>query len=126
MSTAFPVEVVRVYDDWQNRPGARLFVDWLWPRGLSKEKFHPDEWLKEIAPSNELRKWYHADIEAHWPEFRRRYRAELDANPDAVAHVLELAREGPVALLTSTHDIDRSATVILRDVIRERLEAKAT
>lgn len=126
MTAAGPIEVARVYDDWQARPGARLFVDRLWPRGLSKERFQPDDWLKDIAPSNELRKWYHADIEARWPEFQRRYRAELEANPAAVEQVLKLARNGPVALLTSTRDIERSATVILRDVLRERLGEKAT
>ncbi|MBW7922605.1 MAG: DUF488 family protein [Rubellimicrobium sp.] len=123
MTAPFSVEVVRVYDDWQAHPGVHVFVDRLWPRGLSKDRFRPDEWLKDIAPSNELRKWYHADIEPRWPEFRRRYRAELDGNAGAMAHLLDLARKGPVALLTSTHDIDRSATVILRDVILERLEA---
>ncbi len=126
MTPRFPVEVVRVYDDWESRPGARIFVDRLWPRGLSKERFQPDEWLKDIAPSNDLRKWYHADIEPRWPEFQRRYRAELDDKPEVVAKVLELARKGPVALLTSTHDIDRSATVILRDVLLERLKEHVT
>jgi len=124
MSIPHPVEVARVYEDWQHRPGAHLFVDRLWPRGLSKERFHPDEWLKEIAPSAGLRKWYHADIEARHAEFARRYRAELDDNPESMAHVLGLARRGPVTLLTSTHDLDRSATVILRDALVERLEGE--
>lgn len=122
MTTPFPVEVMRVYEDWQNRPGTHLFVDRLWPRGVAKEDFQPDEWLKEIAPSSELRKWYHGDTQGRWQEFQDRYRAELDSNPESVAHVLELCRKGPVTLLTSTRDVSHSATVVLRDALIARLE----
>lgn len=124
--TAPKVEVARVYEDWQSRPGTHLFVDRLWPRGMAKADFQPDSWPKDIAPSSDLRKWYHADIEPRWPEFQKRYRAELDANADTVAEILEICRKGPVTLLTSTHDVSRSATVILRDYLLERLEGQGT
>ena len=120
------VEVARVYEDWRSRPGKHLFVDRLWPRGMSKAKFQPDAWLKGIAPTSDLRKWYHADIEARRDEFQKRYRAELDSNPDGVAEILEMCRKGPVTLLTSTHDVSRSATVILRDYLLERLGEKGS
>ncbi len=125
MSAPFPVEVARVYGDWRGRPGAHLFVDRLWPRGVAKADFHPDAWLRNIAPSAGLRQWYHADIEGRWPEFRTRYLVELDAMPNVVADVLALCRKGPVTLLTATHDVERSATVVLRDHLLERLEGEA-
>lgn len=118
------IEVVRVYEDWQSRPGAHLFVDRLWPRGIAKADFQPHAWLKGISPSTDLRKWYHADIEGRRDEFGQRYRAELDDNPEGVAEILGMCRKGPVTLLTSTHDVSRSATVILRDYLLERLEEK--
>lgn len=124
--TEAKVEVARVYEDWQSRPGTHLFVDRLWPRGVAKADFQPDAWLKKVAPTSDLRKWYHADIEGRHDEFRQRYRAELDDNPDGVAEVLEMCRKGPVTLLTSTHDVSRSATVILRDYLLERLEGQGT
>ena len=76
--------VKRVYDVPEDEDGKRILIDRLWPRGLSKEKARVDYWAKDASPSNELRKWYQHDPEK-WPEFRRRYFAELDAVPDAVA-----------------------------------------
>jgi uncharacterized protein YeaO (DUF488 family) len=77
------IAVKRVYDAADSSDGVRILVDRLWPRGLSKERARIDHWVADVAPSNELRKWYgHAPEK--WPEFRRRYFAELDANPEGV------------------------------------------
>lgn len=77
------LRIKRVYEEPEKSDGRRILVDRLWPRGLKKEDAHLDAWVKEVAPSNDLRKWYGHDPEK-WPEFERRYFAELDANPEAV------------------------------------------
>lgn len=97
-------------------PGRRVLVDRLWPRGVKKSEAGLDEWLKDVAPSTELRRWY-----GHEPsrleEFARRYRIELDRAPAIVAvrHLLDLSREGEVVLLTATRDIDGSGARVLLD-----------
>src|SRR5674476_1690666 len=97
------INLKRVYEGASPSDGFRVLVDRLWPRGISKEEAHIDEWLRDIAPTTELRKWFGHDPEK-WPEFRRRYRAELDANPEALKPLLEAAREGDVTLLYSARD----------------------
>jgi len=88
----------RVYDPPARSDGRRILVDRLWPRGLTKGKAGVDFWARAIAPSNELRKWYQHTPEK-WPEFRRRYFAELDANPAGVAELRAQLGTGPVTLL---------------------------
>lgn len=97
------IRIKRVYEPPSNEDGHRILVDRLWPRGLSKSeaKFHC--WLKEIAPSTELRKWYGHDPEK-WLEFKRRYFSELDAHTDAIKELLEIAREGTVTLVYSSKE----------------------
>ncbi|GAB2827369.1 DUF488 family protein [Actinocorallia aurea] len=108
----------RVYEDLSGAQGTRVLVDRLWPRGIAKADAPWDEWLKEIAPSNDLRRWY-----GHAPEreaeFERRYRAELDSPQwaDAVARLRELADAGPVVLLTSTKEIERSHLPVLAGLL---------
>lgn len=92
--------------------GARVLVDRLWPRGLSKDKAAVTLWLKEIAPSAELRTWFGHDP-ARWVEFERRYRAELAGNDAAVAQLTELLQHGPVTLLYAAHDSAHNNAVIL-------------
>lgn len=87
----------RVYEPYAESDGYRVLVDRLWPRGLTKERVHYDEWAKFLAPSTELRKWFGHDP-AKWDEFQTRYQAELDANPEAAAFAQKLA-----ALPTSEH-----------------------
>ena len=79
------IRLKRVYNSPEPSPGDgyRVFVDRLWPRGESKVNFHYDLWAKDIAPSAELREWYHADEANRWEEFRHRYLAELEASPEA-------------------------------------------
>src|SRR5437867_304815 len=82
----------RVYDPPSKDDGYRVLVDRLWPRGLTKSKAHVDVWLKEVAPSTELRKWFGHEPEK-WPEFQKRYRAEMKAQPQAMAALRKLEKE---------------------------------
>jgi uncharacterized protein YeaO (DUF488 family) len=108
------VRVRRVYEAPEPDDGVRVLVDRLWPRGLSKDAAQVDEWPKGLTPSTELRRWYHAD-EGSYEEFARRYEAELAA-PEAAElldHVRELARKGPVTLLTSAKEPEHSHAAVL-------------
>jgi uncharacterized protein YeaO (DUF488 family) len=107
--------VARVYD--ADAPaGARILVDRLWPRGVTKEDARLDEWLKDAAPSTELRRWYRHDP-TRFDEFSQRYREELAQPPaaDAVRHLTDLSQAGPVTLLTATRDVDHSGARVLHD-----------
>lgn len=108
------VRVRRVYDPPEPGDGARLLVDRLWPRGLSKEAARVDEWVKAVAPSDELRRWYGHDP-AKFSEFERRYQRELRQPEQAGAldHVRDLARAGQVTLVTATRDIGHSQAAVL-------------
>lgn len=104
----------RVYDAVSPSDGARVLVDRVWPRGVRKEALALTEWLRDVAPSTELRTWYSHEPEK-FDEFRRRYLQELKS-PErraAVAHLEELAHEGEVVLLTATRDVDRSQAAVL-------------
>ncbi|NEE00419.1 DUF488 domain-containing protein [Phytoactinopolyspora halotolerans] len=123
MTTSEPrVAVRRVYEPRKDTDGARVLVDRVWPRGLRKDDADIDEWCKDVAPSTELRKWYGHRPE-RFAEFARRYRAELhDAErADAMAHVHDLARSGPLCLLTATKDPGHSQAAVLAELLRERL-----
>ncbi|MFD7615021.1 DUF488 domain-containing protein [Streptomyces sp. NPDC059828] len=112
------ITVRRVYDAPEPDDGIRVLVDRLWPRGVSKERAAVDEWLKEVAPSNELRTWYHKDA-SRYPEFDSRYRQELDegAAAEALDRLLELAGGGPVTLVTSVKNIEGSHVPTLVDLL---------
>jgi uncharacterized protein YeaO (DUF488 family) len=112
------IALKRAYDEPEASDVTRILVDRLWPRGLSKERAHIDLWLKEIAPSNELRKWFHHDPEK-FTEFRQRYEAELqsDIGQEALAKLRELARQGPITLIFAAHDTEHNNAVVLRDVL---------
>ena len=122
MTAAPVIGIARAYDDPGETQGARLLVDRVWPRGVSKDELHLDEWIRDVAPSTELRKWFGHDAE-RWDGFRTRYRAELDANADAVARCLEWMRRGRVVLVYGARDRDRNQAVVLRDYLLERSEA---
>lgn len=104
----------RVYDDVSPSDGARVLVDRVWPRGMRKEALDLTEWLRDVAPSTELRKWYSHQPEK-FTEFRRRYLAELKSPERSVAvkHLKEIARKGNLTLLTSTRDVDHSQAAVL-------------
>lgn len=116
---AIDIRIKRVYDAAEAGDGARVLVDRLWPRGLSKDKAALSLWLKEIAPSTELRKWFGHEP-ARWQQFERRYRAELKDCAAAVAQLDALLQQGAVTLLYSAHDTAHNQAVVLADYFRHR------
>lgn len=105
----------RVYDDPHPSDGRRVLVDRLWPRGLTKERARVDEWDKDLAPSNELRTWFHQAPEARFEEFARRYEKELDdpRRRERLRQLHDEAVHGPVTLVTGVKDVDRSHVPVL-------------
>ncbi|MDH6135015.1 uncharacterized protein YeaO (DUF488 family) [Kitasatospora sp. MAA4] len=106
------VRIRRIYDPPAPDDGHRVLVDRLWPRGVSKERAQLDEWAKELAPSDELRRWFHAAPEEHAAEFTDRYRAELDA-PEQQDRLAALRDRAPLTLLTATKDAAHSHAAVL-------------
>jgi uncharacterized protein YeaO (DUF488 family) len=119
MKTKHAVNVKRVYDPPANADGARVLVDRIWPRGLSKAKARVDVWLKEIAPSTELRKWFGHDP-AKWDDFERRYFEELDGRSEAVSQLLDLAKKQRVTLLFAATDTEHNNAVALKKYVASR------
>lgn len=106
----------RAYDPAAPSDGARILVDRLWPRGISKERADLTEWMKDIAPSTALREWFGHEP-ARWPEFQRRYRAELQTHQPLLDQIRALAAKGPVTLIYSARDEDHNDAIVLRDVL---------
>lgn len=113
------IQIKRTYDAASRKDGRRILVERLWPRGMKKEALALDSWRKEVAPSTELRKWFHHRVD-RWDAFRRRYRKELSANPGGWAPIVEACRRGPVTLLYSAHDTLHNGAVVLRDYLAKR------
>jgi uncharacterized protein YeaO (DUF488 family) len=114
------VRLRRVYDEPSRADGTRILVDGVWPRGLRKDQARIDEWLKQVAPSTQLRQWYGHDPD-RFAEFTRRYLIEL-ANPDraeAVEQLRKMARDHTVTLLTATKDIEHSQAAVLVSLIQD-------
>jgi uncharacterized protein YeaO (DUF488 family) len=113
------IRLRRVYDDPSPEDGRRVLVDRVWPRGLTKDDAHLDEWIKDAAPSTPLRRWY-GHCPERFTEFRRRYLAELtDPRPAAAMNRLrELSRTTTITLLTATRDIDHSQAAVLAEQLR--------
>ena len=107
------IRLKRVYEAPTESDGPRILVERLWPRGLSKDKAAVDHWLKEIAPSPELRRWY-GHRPDRWPEFQARYRAELDANPAVLRELEALCASGPVTFVFAARDEERNSAVLLK------------
>jgi uncharacterized protein YeaO (DUF488 family) len=107
------IRIKRVYDPPDHADGTRFLVERLWPRGMKKEALHLDGWLKEVAPSDALRRWFGHDP-AKWEEFQGRYFAELEDKPAAWQPILEAARQGNVTLLYSARDTERNNAVALK------------
>jgi uncharacterized protein YeaO (DUF488 family) len=106
------LRIKRIYEAADEADGMRVLVDRVWPRGMTKERAAVDLWLKEIAPTAALRKWFGHDPR-RWPEFQSRYRAELDRNTAAVGRLLELVMKGRVTLLYGAHDVAHNHAVVL-------------
>jgi uncharacterized protein YeaO (DUF488 family) len=112
------IRIKRVYDPPGQEDGARFLVDRLWPRGVKKTDLRMDGWLKEVAPSGELRQWFGHDP-AKWAQFRRRYFAELDHRPEAWKPIREAARHGNVTLLYSARDAEHNNALALKTYLRK-------
>ena len=113
------IQLKRVYDDAAEGDGYRVLVDRLWPRGLSKDKARIDLWLREIAPSTELRQWYQHDPEK-WDEFKKRYYHELESQPDAVRQLADLVKKQHVTLVYSSKNEDINNAVALKAYLEKR------
>ena len=111
-----PIRVKRVYEKPEESDGVRILVDRLWPRGLSKKEAAVDLWLKELAPSNELRLRFHHDRD-RWPEFRREYLEELRGKADLLGQARSRRAGGPVTLLYAARDTERNNAVVLREAL---------
>ena len=110
------LKIKRIHDEPDPGDGLRLLVDRLWPRGLSKERARVDRWLKEIAPSDELRRWFGHDP-AKWPEFRTRYLDELKARRPLLDEVSHLAKKQLVTLLYAARDEEHNNAVVLKELL---------
>lgn len=119
------IRVKRVYESPVPKDGTRILVERLWPRGLSRERAAVDLWLKEIAPSPELRKWFGHDP-AKWQEFQRRYEAELREKENAVRVLKEKRKEGTVTLVYAARDKENNSAVVLKRFLERRKGGMST
>ena len=115
------IRLKRAYESAASDDGARFLVERLWPRGMKKEALPLRAWVKGVAPSDSLRRWFGHDPKK-WKEFRRRYFAELDANAAALEPLLEVARQGDVTLVYSAHDAEHNDAVALRDYLEAKMK----
>lgn len=118
------IHLQRVYDRDKAGRGHSFLVERLWPRGLKKESLHFTAWMKDVAPSDALRKWFQHDV-SKWPEFQKRYRAELEAKEEAWTPLLDAARHGEVILLYSSRDTEHNNAVVLREYLEDKLRRHA-
>ncbi len=114
------IRVKRVYEQFETDDGKRFLVERLWPRGMKKESLRMDAWIKDVAPSDELRHWFGHDP-AKWEEFRLRYFTEMEENRDSWKPLLEDARRGTVTLLYSAHDQEHNNAVALKTFLEGKL-----
>ncbi|MEO6843954.1 MAG: DUF488 domain-containing protein [Ginsengibacter sp.] len=110
------IKIKRVYKKPEKADGFRVLVDRLWPRGLTKEKAAADLWLKDIAPSTELRKWFSHDPDK-WPEFRKKYLGELKENKESVSILKDKIKKGAVTLLYGARDQVHNEALVIKDFI---------
>lgn len=115
------IHVKRVYEPTTPDDGARFLVDRLWPRGVKRDALHLDGWLKDVAPSDGLRRWFAHDPKK-WEEFRRRYSAELDRNPQSWHPLLDAVRAGTVTLLFGARDSQHNNAVALKGYLEAKLK----
>lgn len=113
------ISTKRVYEPFEAADGVRFLVERLWPRGMKKESLHMDGWLKDVAPSDSLRRWFGHDP-AKWTEFRERYFAELDGKPNAIRPIMDASRQGNVTLLYSAHDTVANNAAALKEYLLKR------
>ncbi len=118
------IKVKRAYEAADPKDGCRVLVDRLWPRGMTKEAAHIDVWLKDIAPSTELRKWFNHDA-ARWREFEERYAQEVEQHPEALAQLMAQLRRGPVTLVYGAKDEAHNNAVALKEFIESHTPTPA-
>ncbi len=116
------IRIKNVYEAYDADDGERYLVDRLWPRGMSKENLIMEAWLKDVAPSGDLRRWFGHET-AKWDEFQSRYCAELDSNPSAWEPLVEASKQGRVTLLFSAHDPEHNNAVVLKDYLEKHMES---
>lgn len=114
------IQSKRIYDDVSETDGKRVLVDRLWPRGIKKETAQIDWWAKEITPSNELRKWYHEDMENRWDEFQQKYQTELLSESEALEALKTMSEKETVTLISAVKNIDHSHVTVLIEVLQQR------
>jgi uncharacterized protein YeaO (DUF488 family) len=115
------LSIKRAYEQPDPTDGRRVLVDRLWPRGVSKEQAGLDDWLKDVAPSGDLRKWFGHDP-AKWEEFQARYRAELDAHPNEIRQLLEWWGADDLTLVYGAADTEHNAAMVLATYLRQQSE----
>ena len=118
------IQTKRAYEHASKTDGARILVERLWPRGIKKETLSLDTWLKDVAPSTELRQWFQHDP-AKWQEFRERYSRELEENPEPWQRLLSRARRGRLTLVYSSHDQEHNNAVALKEFLERKLKSSA-
>lgn len=121
--TGMKIHLKRVYEKPATNDGTRILVDRVWPRGVKKEDARIDKWLKDVAPSTKLRKWFGHDPE-RWGEFRERYFEELDGNPDAVGQLMAEVQYGPVTLVYSAKDEEHNNAKALKEYLERGAKIK--
>ncbi len=115
------IKIKRMYDPVEPDDGFRVLVDRVWPRGITKAQAQTQLWLREIAPSTELRKWFAHDPEK-FEEFKKRYFKELDSKPDLVNQLLDIINQGPVTLLYSAKNREYNQAMVLKEYLLKKLK----
>lgn len=113
------IKLKRIYDPYSREDGKRVLVDRLWPRGIKKENAHIDEWLKDIAPSDALRKWFSHDP-SKWEEFKRRYYDELKDKRELLKGLIVDSKKGTVTLLFGAKDIEHNNAVVIKEALAKQ------
>ena len=116
-AVALDLRLKRAYAPAEPGDGHRILVDRLWPRGVSRERARLDEWARDLAPSTELRKWFHHDPE-RFPEFRKRYREELRSHSDQIDELRARASHGPVTIVYGARDTEHNEAVVIAELVR--------
>lgn len=113
------ISIKRIYENASNDDGYRVLIDRLWPRGIAKDKAQLDEWLKDISPSDDLRKWFNHDPKK-WEEFKKKYRIELKQQTESLEHLKSIERkEGKISLLYAAKTTDYNNAVVLKAVLEQ-------
>ncbi len=119
------IRLKRAYEPPDRSDGTRVLIDRLWPRGVTKDKAAIDHWLRDVAPSTELRRWFGHDV-GRWPEFQKRYTSELKHHAESIDDLLRLARRGPITLIYGARDEEHNDAVVLKRVLLAHLRGRAS